>query len=477
MSKKRLYIIPELYTPTSGALPELNGIVWAAGDDEPRCYTHLEDNPAGAQDDSNEAFKRTLLHETNAIVCPETDSAMEALAIVKASFAATDDADYCYRKRAYVAVEELEPIRDRAPLFGLPTYLRGVALALDIPYPESNYREAEYFRHPAPNGRRHKPEEDFSRWAAVLLHDMEALEAMRTADKRIDAMEREYYNLYERGNVGTTNTKGFAFDRDRVVARHIWCASHAAHPYTAGPKLKSGVSVRADCLTEADRLQHFIRRSVYAPCGIECPREQVFGGEKGKTLTVRDATDAEGDRVFVYFTLALPFVPVPAENWQRELKNKVYKVVRKGVTIAKEQGPLLPGRCPTTGYEELNGLPIRYDRAGDYLEIRPSGYFHLLWRRPRIVDGELQAYYQAAEGEELKTQPLTLRTMVERLISTYRYIQIAKKLQWTHLELNVCGIYDVTDTELYLMAYRDEAFRIFKDRYGEELGIKVLNPE
>lgn len=394
-----LYFIPELYRDEEGEI-SINAIIYSLGEDEPQ---YLMGNDLPKILDLEEQSRR--------VVAPHWVTAVETLRII------SDD--------TWKTIYRLHGVLDRAPAFGLPTYLRGCAEVLGLPFPRSIWRDATYFRDPAPDGTRHRPEDDLARWAGVLLYDVAALRAMIDVDSHLRALETEYYRVYEKGTKGSTSTPGFAYWRDQeVLSTLLYANSH-------GPILKEGVKVRRDAISTAYdgecRLSNYVRKSFFAQSFIECPVDGILGDPE---TTLMEAIE-EGQEVK---SAKVPFVPTPGEKWQRELERKIHSVLR-GVETKQVR------------LEELKGLAIRYDVPGDYLELRTGDYFPILYRRPRIVGGELQALYQAREGEQVATQPLRLSAIVERLVNTYKYTEVAKVIQKLRsrvpLDLTLLSVTDI----------------------------------
>lgn len=198
MRQKRLYVIPEYYEDDEGIIP--NVFVYSNGDEG-------DINVLGTSDD----YMCTLLSmaRAGAVVSPSARTLWE---ILYGYFGADLPTNLGY---------DWEGILERGIRFGYKGPMRDTALLMGIKYPKSIWRDASFFREPGSLGR-HLPEEDEELFRKVIDHDKEVLRAMREIDRRIVKEEEEFYRVFEKGRLGSTSERGFAWMKEQMLQQTLY---------------------------------------------------------------------------------------------------------------------------------------------------------------------------------------------------------------------------------------------------------------
>ncbi len=198
MRQKRLYVIPEYYEDDEGIIP--NAFVYSQGDER-------DINVLGTSDN----YMCTLLSMARACAVV-TPSASTFWKILYGYFGADLPIKLGY---------DWEGIHERGSRFGYTGPMRDTALLMGVKYPESIWRDASFFREPGSLGR-HLPGEDEKLFRKVIDHDKEVLRAMREIDRRIVREEEEFYRVFEKGRLGSTSERGFAWEKEQMMQQTLY---------------------------------------------------------------------------------------------------------------------------------------------------------------------------------------------------------------------------------------------------------------
>lgn len=198
MRHRRLYVIPEYYRDEEGVIP--NAFVYSANDDS---ETHV----LGSSD--NDMCALLSMARACSIVSPSATTLWELLF---GYFGADLPTNLGY---------DWEGILERGIRFGYKGPMRDTALLMGIKYPESIWRDASFFREPGNLGR-HLPEEDEELFRKVIDHDKAVLRAMREIDRRIVHEEEEFYRVFEKGRLGSTSERGFAWEQEQTMQQCLY---------------------------------------------------------------------------------------------------------------------------------------------------------------------------------------------------------------------------------------------------------------
>lgn len=198
MRHRRLYVIPEFYRDDEGVIP--NAFVCTMGDSEEVRVMRYSDKTMCAL---------LSLARSCAIVSPSASTFWE---ILYGYFGADLPINLGY---------DWEGIQERGSRFGYTGPMRDTALLMGVKYPESIWRDASFFREPGSLGR-HLPEEDEELFRKVIDHDKEVLRAMREIDRRIVKEEEEFYRVFEKGRLGSTSERGFAWANEQMLQQCLY---------------------------------------------------------------------------------------------------------------------------------------------------------------------------------------------------------------------------------------------------------------
>lgn len=198
MRHRRLYVLPEYYRDEEGVIP--NAFVYMADDDS-------EPHVLGSSD--NDMCALLSMARACAIVSPSASTLWE---ILFGYFGEETPTNLGY---------DWEGIQERGSRFGYTGPMRDTALLMGVDYPESIWRDASFFREPGTLGR-HLPEEDEELFRKVIDHDKEVLRAMREIDRRIIHEEEEFYRVFEKGRLGSTSERGFAWKREQMMQQTLY---------------------------------------------------------------------------------------------------------------------------------------------------------------------------------------------------------------------------------------------------------------
>lgn len=198
MRHRRLYVIPEYYRDDEGVIP--NAFVYSANDDS---ETHV----LGSSD--NDMCALLSMARACSIVSPSATTLWE---ILYGYFGTDLPTNLGY---------DWEGILERGIRFGYKGPMRDTALLMGIKYPKSIWRDASFFREPGSLGR-HLPKEDEELFRKVIDHDKEVLRAMREIDRRIVKEEEEFYRVFEKGRLGSTSERGFAWEKEQMMQQTLY---------------------------------------------------------------------------------------------------------------------------------------------------------------------------------------------------------------------------------------------------------------
>lgn len=198
MRHRRLYVIPEYYRDEEGVIP--NAFVCTMEDSEEVRVMRYSDETMCAL---------LSLARSCAIVSPSASTFWE---ILYGYFGADLPINLGY---------DWEGILERGSRFGYTGPMRDTALLMRIKYPKSIWRDASFFREPGSLGR-HLPEEDEELFRKVIDHDKEVLRAMREIDRRIVKEEEEFYRVFEKGRLGSTSERGFAWMNEQMLQQCLY---------------------------------------------------------------------------------------------------------------------------------------------------------------------------------------------------------------------------------------------------------------
>lgn len=198
MRHRRLYVIPEYYRDDEGVIP--NAFVCTMGDSEEVRVMRYSDKTMCAL---------LSLARSCSIVSPSASTFWE---ILYGYFGADLPINLGY---------DWEGTQERGSRFGYTGPMRDTALLMGIKYPESIWRDASFFREPGSLGR-HLPEEDEELFRKVIDHDKEVLRAMREIDRRIVKEEEEFYRVFEKGRLGSTSERGFAWMNEQMLQQCLY---------------------------------------------------------------------------------------------------------------------------------------------------------------------------------------------------------------------------------------------------------------
>lgn len=199
MRHRRLYVIPEYYRDEEGVIP--NAFVCTLDDsDKVRVLTTSEEDLKALTDEMNACQT----------VVPSAESFLEVILSINLDLDLKEDFGYT-----------IEGVYERGRHFGYKGPMRDTALMMGIKYPESIWRDASFFREPGSLGR-HLPGEDKELFRKVIDHDKEVLRAMREIDRRIVKEEEEFYRVFEKGRLGSTSERGFAWEKEQMMQETLY---------------------------------------------------------------------------------------------------------------------------------------------------------------------------------------------------------------------------------------------------------------
>lgn len=353
MRHRRLYVIPEYYRDEEGVIP--NAFVYSANDDS---ETHV----LGSSD--NDMCALLSMARACSIVSPSATTLWELLF---GYFGADLPTNLGY---------DWEGILERGIRFGYKGPMRDTALLMGIKYPESIWRDASFFREPGNLGR-HLPEEDEELFRKVIDHDKAVLRAMREIDRRIVHEEEEFYRVFEKGRLGSTSERGFAWEQEQTMQQ---------------------------CLYNIRGMEH-------------------------------RADD-------VKFRIPIPYVPVPAESWQR----RYYSALCSASIAAsewKDWAVRLGGK-----------LPICFSRKGNRIEVYPDGCFPIFYHMAKSSTDGFTAMRGGTIGEPMFNSDITLADAVSDLVAALRHAQVRDF--FAHSGIGVCAtnVYAVTPMDVTLYVER-----------------------
>lgn len=193
---------------------------------------------------------------------------------------------------------------------------------------------------------RHLPEEDKELFRKVIDHDKEVLQAMREIDRKIVDEEEEYYRVFEKGRLGSTSERGFIWQKSQMMQENVF-------------------NIRAQ------------------------------GPEQPDDVRIR---------------IAIPFVPIPSEEWQERYYRALYTVAC-GALSHEDKATNIGGK-----------LPICYSRERSRIEVYPEGCFPIIYHlaKPK-EDGGIWALREGREGEPMMMAEITRMDATIDLVTELQY--------------------------------------------------------
>lgn len=229
---------------------------------------------------------------------------------------------------------------------------------------------------------RHLPEEDEELFRKVIDHDKEVLRAMREIDRRIVKEEEEFYRVFEKVRLGSTSERGFLWQQAQAMQENVF-------------------NIRAQ------------------------------GPEQPDDVRIR---------------IAVPFVPIPPESWQR----RYYSALCSASIAAsewKDWAVRLGGK-----------LPICFSRRGNRIEVYPDGCFPIFYHMAKPSAEGFTAMRGEAPGEPMFNTDITLTDAVGDLVTELQYAKHMELMSIPGIGTGVTKIIKRTRASVELSVMKDCAF-------------------
>ena len=227
---------------------------------------------------------------------------------------------------------------------------------------------------------RHLPEEDEELFRKVIDHDKEVLRAMREIDRKIVDEEEEFYRVFEKGRLGSTSERGFIWQKAQMMQENWFLIR------TQGPEQPDDVRIR----------------------------------------------------------IAVPFVPIPPEEWQENY----YRALASAATGAlsyKNMGANIGGK-----------LPVGYSRECRCIYIYPDGCFPIFYHLANPTEWYgFRALREVVIGEPMMMTDISKEKAVRDLVDTLQNAKHRDLLALPGLSTGVTNIREFTRSSVELAVQRD----------------------
>lgn len=226
---------------------------------------------------------------------------------------------------------------------------------------------------------RHLPEEDEELFRKVIDHDKEVLRAMREIDRRIVREEEEFYRVFEKVRLGSTSERGFLWQKAQAMQENLFLIR------SQEPPLPDDVRIR----------------------------------------------------------ISVPYVPVPAESWQR----RYYSALCSASIAAsewKDWAVRLGGK-----------LPICFSRKGNRIEVYPDGCCPIFYHMAKPSRDGFTAMRGETSGEPMFNTDITLTDAVGDLVTELRYAKHRDLLSLPGIGTGVTKIIEMTLSAVELSVMKD----------------------
>ena len=226
---------------------------------------------------------------------------------------------------------------------------------------------------------RHLPEEDEDLFRKVIDHDKEVLRAMRDIDRRIVHEEEEFYRVFEKGKLGSTSERGFIWQKSQMMQENVF--NIRAH----GPEQPDDVRIR----------------------------------------------------------IAVPFVPIPPEEWQERYYRALYRVA-----------------CGATGYQDqavnVGGkLPVCYSRRKSRIEVYPEGCFPILYHLAKPSAEGFTAMRGETPGKPMMNVDISSLDAIADLVTELQYAKHTELMSIPGISTGVTKITKRTRASVELSVMKD----------------------
>lgn len=240
---------------------------------------------------------------------------------------------------------------------------------------------------------RHLPEEDEELFRKVIDHDKEVLRAMREIDRRIVHEEEEFYRVFEKGRLGSTSERGFLWQKSQMAQESLF-------------------SIRSQ------------------------------GPEEPDDVRIR---------------IAVPFVPLPSEEWQ-ERYYRALSSVACGARSYENKATNIGGK-----------LPVCYSRERSRIEVYPEGCFPIIYHlaKPK-EDGGIWALREGRAGEPMMMAEITRFDAIVDLVTELQYAKHRELMSIPGIGTAVTKIIkrERSSVELSVMKDCDVVIKAILDEYN-----------
>ena len=226
---------------------------------------------------------------------------------------------------------------------------------------------------------RHLPEEDEELFRKVIDQDKEVLRAMREIDRRIVREEEEFYRVFEKGRLGSTSERGFIWQKAQAMQENLFLIR------SQEPPLPDDVRIR----------------------------------------------------------ISVPYVPVPAESWQR----RYYSALCSASIAASE--------WKDWAVRLGDKLPICFSRKGNRIEVYPDGCFPIFYHMAKPSADGFTAMRGETPGEPMFNTDITLTDAIADLVTELQYAKHRELMSIPGIGTGVTKIIKRTRSSVELSVMKD----------------------
>lgn len=229
---------------------------------------------------------------------------------------------------------------------------------------------------------RHLPEEDEKLFRKVIDHDKAVLRAMREIDRRIVHEEEEFFRVFEKGRLGSTSERGFIWQKAQMMQENWFLIR------TQGPEQPDDVRIR----------------------------------------------------------IAIPFVPIPSEEWQERYYRALYTVAC-GALSHEDKATNIGGK-----------LPVCYSRERIRIEVYPEGCFPIIYHRAKPTEWHgFSALREEVIGEPMMMTEISKAKAVRDLVDALQSAKHRDLLALPMLSAGVTKIIEMTRSSVELSVMKDSS--------------------
>lgn len=229
---------------------------------------------------------------------------------------------------------------------------------------------------------RHLPEEDDELFRKVIDHDKEVLRAMREIDRKIVDEEEEFYRVFEKVRLGSTSERGFLWQKAQAMQENLFLIR------SQEPPLPDDVRIR----------------------------------------------------------ISVPYVPVPAESWQR----RYYSALCSASIAASE--------WKDWAVRLGDKLLICFSRKGNRIEVYPDGCFPIFYHMAKPSADGFTAMRGETPGEPMFNTDITLTDAIADLVTELQYAKHMELMSIPGIGIGVTKIIKRTRASVELSVMKDCAF-------------------